>query len=38
MDNGPARHAGVGLSLMKAGDSVADMFEVSFILERLIET
>jgi len=31
MDNGPARHAGVGLSLMKAGDSVADMFEMSTI-------
>jgi leucyl aminopeptidase len=31
MDNGPARHAGVGLSLMKAGDSIADMFEMSTI-------
>ena len=34
MDNGPARHAGVGLNLMNAGDSVADMFEVSWIDSR----
>eukprot|EP00088_Acartia_fossae_P027413 TRINITY_DN2816_c0_g2_i1.p1 TRINITY_DN2816_c0_g2~~TRINITY_DN2816_c0_g2_i1.p1 ORF type:complete len:510 (-),score=168.22 TRINITY_DN2816_c0_g2_i1:7-1536(-) len=31
MDNGPARHAGVGLSLMKAGDAIGDMFEMSTI-------
>merc|ERR1711970_1441169 len=31
MDNGPAKHAGVGVNLMKAGEAMADMFEMSTI-------
>jgi hypothetical protein len=30
MDNGPARQAGIAHQLQKAGDAVADMFEVRF--------
>jgi len=31
MENGPAKHAGVGVNLMKAGEAMADMFEMSTI-------